>query len=113
MGGRTSAARTRARTRAMSRAEAYSKSKAHLVAYFITLSIAIVLMVVSFVIPPEGVIDSSALKAAALLLAFYCAFDLPHLVISLKTFKLSKGDLTFEGETKAKHNDADGEGKDN
>ena len=111
MGGRTPGARTRAR--AMSRAEAYSKSKAHLVAYFITLGVAIILMAVSFILPPKGAIDPSVLQAVALLLAFYCAFDLPHLVMSLKTFKLSKGDLTFEGETKAKHNDADGEGKDN
>lgn len=91
----------------MSRAEAYSKSKAHLVAYFVTLSVAIILMGVSFILPPKGAVDPSALQAAALLLAFYCAFDLPHLVMSLKTFKLSKGDLTFEGETKIKANAGD------
>ena len=95
----------------MSRAEAYSKSKSHLVAYFITLGVSIVLMAVSFQLPPKGAVDPSVLQAVALLLAFYCAFDLPHLVMSLKTFKVSKGDLTFEGETKAKQNDADGEGK--
>ena len=88
----------------MSRAEAYSKSKAHLVAYFITLSVAIILMALSFQLPPKGAIDPSVLQAVALLLAFYCAFDMPHLVMSLKTFKLSKGDLTFEGETKIKAN---------
>ena len=93
----------------MSRAEAYSKSKAHLVAYFVTLCVAIILMAVSFVLPPKGAIDPSVLQAVALLLAFYCAFDMPHLVMSLKTFKVSKGDLTFEGETKAKQNDAESE----
>lgn len=69
------------------------------------------LMAVSFQLPPRGAIDPSVLQAVALLLAFYCAFDLPHLVMSLKTFKVSKGDLTLEGETKTKQNDADGEGK--
>ena len=86
----------------MNRVEAYKKSKSHLVAYFVTLSVAIVLMAVSFALPPKGVIDPSVLQASALLLAFYCAFDLPHLIMSLKTFKVSKGDLTFEGSTRKK-----------
>ena len=93
----------------MSRAEAYSKSKSHLVAYLVTLGVAIILMALSFQLPPKGAIDPSVLQAVALLLSFYCAFDLPHLVMSLKTFKLSKGDLTFEGETKAKQNDTESE----
>lgn len=86
----------------------YKKSKAHIIAYFICLASAIGLMTASFIIPPTGVIDGSTLKAAAILLGFYLAYDFPHVLASLKTFKLSKGDIVLEGTTRKK-GDADAE----
>ncbi len=38
--------------------------------FYACLIVAVVLMVVSFFLPPTGVIDSSVLKAAAILLGF-------------------------------------------
>lgn len=38
--------------------------------FYACLLVAVVLMVVSFVLPPAGVIDPSVLKAAAILLGF-------------------------------------------
>jgi hypothetical protein len=38
--------------------------------FYACLAVAVVLMVVSFFLPPTGVIDPSALKAAAILLGF-------------------------------------------
>lgn len=38
--------------------------------FYACLVVAVVLMVVSFFLPPTGVIDSSVLKAAAILLGF-------------------------------------------
>lgn len=80
----------------------YQKSKAHIIAYFACLLVAVGLLIASFVIPPTGVIDGSVLKAVALLLGFYLAYDFPHVLASLKTFKLSKGDIVLEGTTRKK-----------
>ena len=87
----------------------YYKTRWHLIAYFTTLLVAVGLLITSFVIPPRGQIDPTVLQGVAILLAYYLVFDFPHVLMSLKTFKLSKGDLTFEGETKAKQNDAESE----
>ena len=38
--------------------------------FYVCLTVAIVLLIVSFFIPPTGVIDPSVLKAAAILLGF-------------------------------------------
>lgn len=38
--------------------------------FYVCLSVSIVLLLVSFFVPPTGVIDSSVLKAAAILLGF-------------------------------------------
>lgn len=38
--------------------------------FYVCLTVAIVLLLVSFFIPPTGVIDPSVLKAAAILLGF-------------------------------------------
>ena len=86
----------------------YYKTRWHLIAYFTTLLVAVGLLITSFIIPPRGQIDPTVLQAVAILLGYYLVFDFPHVLMSLKTFKVSKGDLTFEGETKAKQNDADG-----
>ena len=89
----------------------YYKTRWHLAAYFTTLLNAVGLLITSFIMPPEGQIDPTVLQAAAILLAFYLAFDFPHVLMSLKTFKLSKGDVSVEGETRQKS--ADDEDKDN
>lgn len=86
----------------------YYKTRWHLAAYFTTLLCAVGLLITSFIMPPEGQIDPTVLQAAAILLAFYLAFDFPHVLMSLKTFKLSKGDVSVEGETRQKEvEDAD------
>lgn len=77
-------------------------------AYFTTLLCAVGLLITSFVMPPQGQIDPTVLQAVAILLAYYLVFDFPHVLMSLKTFKLSKGDVSVEGETRQKEmEDAD------
>lgn len=58
------------------------------VIFYVCLSVAIVLLLVSFFVPPTGVIDPSVLKAAAILLGFAA------LGIAGKNLSLGK-DVTF------------------
>lgn len=88
----------------------YYKTRWHLAAYFTTLLVAVGLLITSFIIPPRGQIDPTVLQAVAILLGYYLAFDFPHVLMSLKTFKLSKGDVSVEGETRQK--EASDENKD-
>ena len=86
----------------------YYKTHWHLIAYFTTLLVAVGLLITSFIIPPRGQIAPTVLQAVAILLGYYLAFDFPHVLMSLKTFKLSKGDVSVEGETRQKEmEDAD------
>ena len=80
----------------------YYKTRWHLIAYFTTLVVAVGLLITSFIIPPRGQIDPTVLQAVAILLGYYLVFDFPHVLMSLKTFKLSKGDVSVEGETRTK-----------
>ena len=84
----------------MNTRQRYEKSKAHIIAYFVTLSVAVGLMITGFCLPPKGEVHPSVLQASAILLAFYLAYDFPHFISSLRTFKVSKGDLSLEGETR-------------
>ena len=69
--------------------------------FYACLTVAVVLMVVSFVLPPTGVIDPSVLKAAAILLGFAA------LGIVGKNLSLGK-DVTFShGDTEVPLGDKD------
>lgn len=71
--------------------------------FYVCLSVAIVLLLVSFFVPPTGVIDPSVLKAAAILLGFAA------LGIVGKNLSLGK-DVTFShGDTEVTIGDKEGE----
>lgn len=71
--------------------------------FYACLTVAVVLMVVSFVLPPTGVIDPSVLKAAAILLGFAA------LGIVGKNLSLGK-DVTFShGDTEVTISDKEDE----
>lgn len=71
--------------------------------FYVCLSVAIVLLVVSFFVPPTGVIDPSVLKAAAILLGFAA------LGIVGKNLSLGK-DVTFShGDTEVAIGNKEGE----
>ena len=70
---------------------------------FIVLSLAaIILLSVSFIMPPMGVEDDSALKAAAVLFGFAALATLMHAVDKGVGAKLEHGDtkLTIDGDDK-------------
>ena len=69
--------------------------------FYVCLATAIVLLVVSFLLPPTGVIDPSVLKATAILLGFAA------LAIVGKNLSLGK-DVTFShGDTEVTIGDGD------
>lgn len=71
--------------------------------FYVCLSVAIVLLLVSFFVPPTGVIDPSVLKAAAILLGFAA------LGIVGKNLSLGK-DVTFShGDTEVTIGDKEDE----
>lgn len=71
--------------------------------FYVCLGVAIVLLLVSFFVPPTGVIDPSVLKAAAILLGFAA------LGIVGKNLSLGK-DVTFShGDTEVTIGDKEGE----
>lgn len=73
------------------------------VIFYVCLSVAIVLLLVSFFVPPTGVIDPSVLKAAGILLGFAA------LGIVGKNLSLGK-DVTFShGDTEVTIADKEGE----
>ena len=70
---------------------------------FIVLSLAAILLLsVSFVMPPMGVVDDSALKAAAVFFGFAALSALMHAVDKGVGAKLEHGDtkLTIDGDDK-------------
>ena len=69
--------------------------------FYVCLTVAVVLMVVSFFLPPTGVIDPSVLKAAAILLGFAA--------LGIAGKNLSQGkDVTFShGDTEVTIGDKD------
>ena len=70
---------------------------------FITLSLAaILLLAVGFAMPPAGVVDDSALKAAAVLFGFAALATFMHAVDRGVGAKLEHGDtkLTIDGDDK-------------
>lgn len=73
-----------------------------IIAYFTILTVAIGLAITSFFLPPTGQIDPSVLQTIAMFLGFYLVYDLPYTLVTLKSFRLTKGDITIEGETKEK-----------
>jgi len=75
-----------------------------LIVFFLCLLTSVGLLIASFILPPTGHIDPSVLQAGSLLLAFWVFYDLANTIATLRTFKVSKGDVSFEGETHAKSN---------
>ena len=70
---------------------------------FIVLSLAAILLLsVSFIMPPMGVVDGSALKAAAVFFGFAALATLMHAVDKGVGAKLEHGDtkLTIDGDDK-------------
>lgn len=67
--------------------------------FYTTLVLSILLLVVGFLSPPMGVIDSSVLTAVGLLLTFATLAQLPQLLKTItqgRTIRLTKGDMTAE-----------------
>lgn len=66
------------------------------IALWVCLSMAIGLFIVSFFIPPKGVIDASVFKAAAYLFGFATLFELREAIREGMGIKLTHGDTTIE-----------------
>lgn len=75
--------------------------KGHWIAFFICLGVSIFLMIGSAIVPPPFVIDSSIFKSVSFLLAFAALSQVPALVESGKTAKLTHGNTSLTvGENK-------------
>lgn len=66
------------------------------VALWVCLSMTIAMFVVSFFIPPMGIIDSSIFKAGGFLFAFASLFELREAIREGLGVKLTHGDTTIE-----------------
>lgn len=59
--------------------------------FMVLAGAAIALMVFGAVVPPQGVIDGSILKAAGILLAFYAIGQIPEALRAGKEIKVKHG----------------------
>ena len=66
------------------------------IALWVCLGMTIAMFVVSFFIPPKGVIDPSIFKAAGFLFAFATLFELREAIREGMGVKLTHGDTTVE-----------------
>lgn len=66
------------------------------IALWICLGMTIAMFVVSFFIPPKGVIDPSIFKAAGFLFAFASLFELREAIREGMGVKLTHGETTIE-----------------
>ena len=69
--------------------------------FYVSLILSILLLVSGFLSPPLEIIDSSVLSAVGLLFAFATLAQLLKLLAATSqgcTFRLTKGDLTAEGD---------------
>jgi len=64
--------------------------------FYITFVLSVLLIIGGFFCPPIGVIDGSVLSAVGLLLMFAVVGKIPEAIRAGRTFKVSKGDLSFE-----------------
>ena len=68
--------------------------------FWLCLVVSIGLIVGGFFVPPTGVIDGSVLQAVGLLLGFATLAQLPVVISSAKSAKITHGDTTIEIENK-------------
>lgn len=66
------------------------------IALWICLTMTIAMFVISFFIPPKGVIDASIFKAAGFLFGFATLFEIREAVREGMGVKLTHGDTTVE-----------------
>lgn len=66
------------------------------IALWVCLGMTIAMFVVSFFIPPKGVIDPSIFKAAGFLFAFATLFELREAIREGMGVKLTHGETTIE-----------------
>lgn len=66
------------------------------IALWVCLGMTIAMFVVSFFIPPKGVIDPSIFKAAGFLFAFATLFELREAIREGMGVKLTHGETTVE-----------------
>lgn len=76
--------------------------------FWLCLATTIGLFVGGFFVPPMGVIDGSVLSAAGILFGFATLAQVPVIIGSAKTAKITHGDTTIEVSRKQKqHQDED------
>lgn len=68
--------------------------------FWLCLVVSIGLVVGGFFVPPTGVIDGSVLQAMGLLLGFATLAQLPVVISSVKSAKITHGDTAIEIENK-------------
>lgn len=68
--------------------------------FWLCLVVSIGLIVGGFFVPPTGVIDGSVLQAVGLLLGYATLAQLPVVISSAKSAKITHGDTTIEIENK-------------
>lgn len=61
--------------------------------FIIAQSVSIILIIVSFVLPPQGVIDSSIFAAVGEIFAFPALLSFYNIVMSGRTATLKKGEM--------------------
>lgn len=76
--------------------------------FWLCLATTIGLFVGGFFVPPTGVIDGSLLSAAGILFGFATLAQVPMIIGSAKTAKITHGDTTIEVSRKqGQHQDED------
>lgn len=69
--------------------------KGHWIAFFVCLGVSIFLMVGSAIVPPPFVVDTSIFKCVAYLLGFAALSQVPAIVESGKTARLTHGNTSL------------------
>lgn len=72
------------------------KCKICRVVFAVALVISVSLMIAGFIVPPQGVIDGSVLKASGILFGFAALASGMHAVELGYDLKLAKGDASIE-----------------
>lgn len=72
------------------------KCKTCRVVFAVALLISVALMIAGFLVPPQGVIDGSVLKASGILFGFAALASGMHAVELGYDLKLAKGDASIE-----------------
>lgn len=75
--------------------------------FWLCLITSIGLIVSGFFVPPTGVIDGSVLQAVGLLLGFATLAQLPVVLSSAKSAKITHGDTTIEVQNRKKEQPAE------